>query len=42
MQATTPLLVAVGVLITALAAQLPALRVIRQVDVARIVHERSL
>jgi hypothetical protein len=42
MQATTPLLVAVGVLIAALAAQLPALRVIRQGDVARIVRERSL
>lgn len=42
MQAPTPLVVAAGVLAAALAAQLPALRATRRLDVARIVRERSL
>jgi putative ABC transport system permease protein len=42
MQATTPIVVAVGVLLAALLAQLPALRAIHRIDVARIVRERSL
>jgi putative ABC transport system permease protein len=42
MRAATPLLIAVGVLLAALVAQLPALRAIRRMDVARIVRERSL
>jgi hypothetical protein len=38
----TRLLIAVGVRLAALVAQLPALRAIRRMDVARIVRERSL
>lgn len=42
MSPTTPLLVAAGVLTAALVAQLPAVRAVRHLDVARIVRERSL
>jgi putative ABC transport system permease protein len=42
MQATTPLIVAVAVLVAALLAQAPAFLVIRRMDVAKVVRERSL
>ncbi len=42
MSASTPLLVAAGVLLAALVAQVPALRTIRRMDLAVIVRERSL
>jgi putative ABC transport system permease protein len=42
MQATTPLLVAAAVVAAALFAQAPAFRVIRRMDVAKVVRERSL
>jgi putative ABC transport system permease protein len=42
MKASTPILVAGGVLIATVVAQLPALRMVRRLDLARIVGERSL
>ena len=42
MQSTTPLIVAVAVLIAALLAQIPAFRVIGRMDIAKVVRERSL
>lgn len=42
MQSTTPLIVAVSVLIAALLAQIPAFRVIGRMDIAMVVRERSL
>jgi putative ABC transport system permease protein len=42
MQPTTPLVVALGVLLAAVAAQWPAFRTLRRMDLARIVRERSL
>ena len=42
MRMTTPVLVAVGVFVAALAAQVPSLRSVRRMDLARIVRERSL
>ncbi len=42
MATTTPALVAAGVFLAALVAQVPALRAVRHTDLARIVRERSL
>ncbi|MGZ5362691.1 MAG: ABC transporter permease [Mycobacterium sp.] len=42
MQATTPVIVAVAVLIAAVLAQIPAFRVIGRMDIAKVVRERSL
>ena len=42
MQTTTALMVAVGILLAALLAQAPAFRAIARMDVAKVVHERSL
>ena len=42
MQASTPLVVAMGILAAALLAQIPAFRVIRRLDLAKVVRERSL
>jgi putative ABC transport system permease protein len=42
MKASTPVLMAGGVLIATVVAQLPALRMVRRLDLARIVGERSL
>ncbi len=42
MKPTTPLIVAAGVLIAALLAQIPAVRAIRHMDIAKIVRERVL
>ncbi|MFF0610573.1 FtsX-like permease family protein [Nocardia tengchongensis] len=42
MRAFTPVLVAAAILATAVAVQLPALRRVRDLDIARIVRERSL
>ena len=42
MQATTPVIVAVAVLVAALLAQIPTFRAIGRMDVARVVRERSL
>lgn len=42
MNAGTPLVVGIGVLVAALVVQVPALRTIRRLDLARIVRERSL
>ncbi len=42
MNASTPLLVAASVLVAALLAQLPAVRGVQHLDLARIVRERSL
>ena len=39
---TTTLAVAAGVVVAAVLSQLPALRALRRIDVARIVRERSL
>ncbi|MGZ5379378.1 MAG: FtsX-like permease family protein, partial [Mycobacterium sp.] len=42
MQATTPMIVAVAVLVAALLAQIPAFRAIGRMDIAKVVRERSL
>ncbi len=42
MQGSSMLLVAAGIVIASVASQLPALRRLRRIDVARIVRERSL
>ena len=42
MQTTTLALVAAGVLVAAFLSQLPVLRSLRHIDIARIVRERSL
>lgn len=42
MDATTPLVVAAAVLVTALVAQIPAFRVIGRMDVAKVVREHSV
>ena len=42
MHATTPAVFAAAVLVAAVLSQVPALRVIRRMDVAKVVRERSL
>lgn len=42
MQPVTPLRVAIGVLVAAVLAQLPSLRTINRMDIAKVVRERSL
>jgi hypothetical protein len=42
MSSQTPLVVAAGVLLAAVLVQVPALRSMRRLDLARIVRERSL
>jgi putative ABC transport system permease protein len=42
MRPMTPVLVGLGVLVAAVLAQLPAIRGVRRLDIARIVRERSL